>query len=576
MDKLTNTQKEKLKKKLLGETSYVKIINTYSINIIPEEDIKKLQLYNYTQDIENKLKNIDIGSMNLNFNLHSRLLPDYDIIKKEINVLKTMQDKINADIESKQEYIEDIEERIETNSLTDKDDRFNKIIEVINNNKENIKKMKKDIESLEKGVTDKQLIIDGNLYPSVNYYVMLKLYSLLPEYKFNINDTYRHKGINRSLFSIKNDYIYDREQSISKMLRKNFDICMLEKFKDIYAQEILKLTDKKKLVYNFPYYSFSKNYIGQELQKYRKIVLENPSYVYGLVTSKNSDKLIQSDVFIREWITLRIKDFYDNILRVFTIFQLKKTIVFNEKSKDNINLISKLVLKYLYNPVNLISINSINLEKIKVPDYFETLCDNSTSKLNKTDEVVKFTYIYIISLINYISTYTENNVDKLKKVIFNSQLNMNEGPNCNITINDKFDSNILNKKAFKCLIQTYKNLLLIFSKMQFDLNTENPDEKYFVNEYNNLDFILIEHIILNVNTDNLPQSISSSDNIWKYRNYPVLDNTDEIKIKKFLNDVYTTTVTNNNYIDLLKSITVVAKSDYKYKTNHINYYSNID
>lgn len=569
MNRLTIEQQKKLKEKLSRDKELITNIDISEVDLITDDKYESIRNYKFVENNQksNEFKNF---AVNLNFIGKENLLPEYDVFNTEIEVIKKMRE----DIYNKKKEIE--EKKYES------DDDENELLEIIDvierkgKDKIDPKVLEQDLVKLDKAINDKKIIIDGRLYPSITYYVYMKLYSLFPENKFQMKQTYDTKGVNKSLYSLQNDYIIDRTRSISNMLRDNLRYAMIIKFKDIYTQEVLRLTGNKKLFYDYRYQSFNNNYIGKELQKYRDVIVKNPPKVFGILTLKNSNTLIAEDEFIRKWIMMRANDYHRNIELIIKLFE--------DKGIDTIpkSTIAALVLKYMYNPVNLVSMNAIKLEKQEPSDKFVellnekstvyTLGNAGTRDFSKTDELTRFTYIYIVSLLNFLSYHTENNVTLLKQTIFDNQVSMSNDISCDMETFNKLNTKIFDKKSFKCVLNAYKNLMIIINKMAKEVNT-GKDNKFDFTLY---DLITIEKILFPGIKYGNKKEKPTNEEIFRKRNYPRLNEADEKYITYVVGKYYNTTITDRDYKNVLKSITAIAKVNNYVKNNHINYYANLD
>ena len=324
---------------------------------------------------------------------------------------------------------------------------------------------------------------DGNLYNSVSKYVISKLYSLLPGDKYKLNNINARSS---SYEDLVRDYPGDRESAFKSMLREKLRICFIERYKDVYAKEVLRLTGDKNLFFYSNYDAFAKNYIGKELGKIRNYIKNVKSYIFDKNDIINTGNIINRDPYLETWVKIRVIDFNKNVNRFFKYYTIKNIIEIDDSvAKENV---FKLVLKYIYNPVNLVSVNSIKIVDDRAPYYFEVLVGGIT----KDPLLIKYSYMYIISLLTYLFVFGDRDLEKMKKVIFNSQLDMNKGPNC-YDADNKFSTRVVKSDTkFKCVIPTYLTFFRIISKIQKELNPDIPPT--FDN--GEIDLQLIESIIL--------------------------------------------------------------------------------
>jgi len=325
---------------------------------------------------------------------------------------------------------------------------------------------------------EKKIMLNGYSYNSVSLYVFFMLYSLLPKYS-GIKEVYNTFGNNFSLSKMEEYYFYDREKLIENQLKANLSFGLIHKYKDIYSQEVLRLTDPRKLYYNVSNKIFGNNFIGKETMKIRQEIIDSmPSMIVGQLTISNASYLLVNDPFLKEWCKMRISGYYKNVMRFITRF--------NSFEDDKIKSVINMVLKYIYNPYNLTGVNFGNIPK-DIPEYFIKICDDSVPALTPVFKKTFYetSYIYIMSLIHFGGIYNPD-IETFNKLILNSQIKMNRKVDCNSKLYDE-----VLKKSYKCLPNAYLNLQKIIYSM------DNEISPLVKNNFKTDDLELIEQILLN-------------------------------------------------------------------------------
>ena len=450
---------------------------------------------------------------------------------------------------------------------------------------------------------DSKFTVNGKSFKSPEYYVYLKLYSILPKYT-GMNEVYDIYGNYFSIDKIKEYYIDDRFKITKNYMRSNLRKALEIKFEDVYITEILKLSAGKNLVYNNRNSFFDRNYIGKEIMKIRREKMSMPPLIYGDLTVRNSDAIIANDPFFKNWAKMRISDYQNNIKRFYNFLEMGNLLT-SKSSIEAKNEVSMLVLKHLYNPLNLISTNSFKFEKTNVPEYFQVMYNEVSSFRDVS--VMKVTYVYIITLMNYMTSLKIPEINELKKVLFNTQINMSRGkPVCAQISGEDEDDEL--RESYKCVPMAY----YVLQNIIFKIKAEFTD----IVEFSNEDLKLIESIILSksypdkkrpiVDTTEIDNKINETKvqieqftakmemkQLEKTQNkLNVLQTKKDIiegkigSIIKFKEPFKTSFIntykilypklTEIDFVDIEKSMNIVATTSYQYKTNHLTYYSGLD
>jgi predicted NAD-dependent protein-ADP-ribosyltransferase YbiA (DUF1768 family) len=377
--------------------NYSKLETNYS-------DLDAKSQINIKKVLINKLKNIQTVNDIYEFYINNLLNEEFSSnVSEMISELTTFVDKDitiaeEEDLSAYEVYIEE-----DNGVISDK------IIE--NNPSENVIYITFD-DYFSPYNKNQQLFIEGNIYPSVMYYVYHQRFTLI--HGMNKKDTYKYLFINpRQIISDSDIKIgaFLNEKSIEKRynlmftenenMKKNqlAKIALDAKFQNRDLQDILLMTENSKLIWNDMNDSYlgvginnrGENQIGKLLSEKRyKIYQNRKNETIHLLKTDNIIEMLQKDSFMKEWIKMRLNDTCNVIIKMRNYIKNKD----KRSDSDPVDITPefvKIVLDKIYQPCSDIY-NLSNKVSAKIPKYFSDMVDECTTMKIKKKTKVEVSY----------------------------------------------------------------------------------------------------------------------------------------------------------------------------------------
>jgi predicted NAD-dependent protein-ADP-ribosyltransferase YbiA (DUF1768 family) len=277
---------------------------------------------------------------------------------------------------------------------------------------------------------NKQLFIEGNIYPSIMYYVYHQRFTLL--YNITKKESYKYLFINPKEIDYESDIrigAFLNEKSIEKRYNTMFIenenqkknqlaiIALDAKFGNRNLQDVLLMTENSKLIWgdmNDNYLGIGiggrgKNHIGKLLSEKRyEIYQKRKNENIHLLDTSNIVEIIQKDVFMNEWIKMRLNDTCNIIIKMRNYIKNKD----KRSDSDPVQITPefvKIVLDKIYQPCSNIY-NLSNKVTAKMPKYFSDMVDDCTTiKIRNNSKVeVNYSDKYYTGIIIKISNKTQS------------------------------------------------------------------------------------------------------------------------------------------------------------------------
>jgi len=216
--------------------------------------------------------------------------------------------------------------------------------------------------------------INNNKYPTIIHYIIANLFASIPDIN-NLNNAHNYLLID--MFGDKNDVLnYDDKDSLMNLYKDNkyntynqlrkklTSIGLNKKFENQSLIDLLLVTGNKTLIWNDPQddilgEGFSKggeNFVGTYLAQLRHKFIKTQEETEN-INEEDILKIIENDVFIRNWLEMRLND----ICRV--VKHVHKYMI----DKHNLTSGERIEVKYnkRWKPAKIISINTDNTYIVK-------------------------------------------------------------------------------------------------------------------------------------------------------------------------------------------------------------------
>jgi hypothetical protein len=256
------------------------------------------------------------------------------------------------------------------------------------------------------------------------------------------------------------------------------------------------------------------NFVGKYLMKLRDDILKKQGEEnLSLVSEENISDLVQNDIFIQNWLRMRIEDMVNIAKKMRTYLDVKYSV-----NVETDSLLFNIALDNIYQPCSELFEISKDINIQQVPIFFVSLVKEyvKSRQLSSIIEtlwrrVVVMLYFVIKNLPNPTLYNIKNVLIKIEKIV-STQTNEtpileNTDDNCIISaiINILIGINNFNKQTYRF---TKNREIVIANKQKYDVGQIYVDPS--VQKY---DVELAASIILNTNVKNININIENKKNV---------------------------------------------------------------
>lgn len=327
------------------------------------------------------------------------------------------------------------------------------------------------------------LNIEGKIYPTISHYIFTKLLANLPGGKKdtligNMTNAYKNilisqnAGFNIENFkdpsTISNIYLRFRSENDEKRLKEYASKGLDKKFENRVLQDVLLMTENANLVWSDfsdpilgvgPKDVIGENFVGEYLMKLRKKIeksREGETFEKLNITHINE---IISDMFVRDWMTMRIKD----MCRVIHIVKDYLWSKYGISAKIDSN-IAEAVLDKIYQPCSQIY-GVADKITVSIPHYFNVLIRGCPGFSNVEKDVVEVIWKRFAVMIYYLLKYLEDSsLRNIRTVIGKIEYSVSNSSKCIEIVPDEKEN---------CIASAIINLLHGISSFNKQLSYNN-------------------------------------------------------------------------------------------------------
>jgi len=368
------------------------------------------------------------------------------------------------------------------------------------------------------------LKIKEEVYPTVTHYIVANLYASIPSIG-SLKEAHNYiKGPDGWL---NYKFLYDRYLQMSEeydnaKMKKLAEIGLNKKFENRRLQNLLLKTENNEIIWKdyknnilgIGKNNKGENFVGKYLMKLRDDILKKQGEEnLSLVSEENISDLVQNDIFIQNWLRMRIEDMVNIAKKMRTYLDVKYSV-----NVETDSLLFNIALDNIYQPCSELFEISKDINIQQVPIFFVSLVKEyvKSRQLSSIIEtlwrrVVVMLYFVIKNLPNPTLYNIKNVLIKIEKIV-STQTNEtpileNTDDNCIISaiINILIGINNFNKQTYRF---TKNREIVIANKQKYDVGQIYVDPS--VQKY---DVELAASIILNTNVKNININIENKKNV---------------------------------------------------------------
>lgn len=195
-------------------------------------------------------------------------------------------------------------------------------------------------------------------------------------------------------------YIQYRDNTYKELLTKLSNQALNEKFKDTSLQELLLMTGNSHLIWNDKqdtHLGIPTNTVGTQLETIRaKLKTTKPTY--KPLTDSAVTQFILTDVFMKSWMEMRVKDMCQVIIRLQKYLEKVGNI-----KQDIDSRFARIILDNVYQPCSAL-FSLAKKQKLRMPDYFiKWVEDNDIVNVHLSKDYAKEREI----IVNQLNELTE-------------------------------------------------------------------------------------------------------------------------------------------------------------------------